>query len=91
MLDARALREAIRHLFVSTLFVGNKVYVILMEGKREPKTIIADTQYPSGIEFHKGTLYFATHKQIVRYDNIEDKLDNLGQADGVVRQTARRG
>ena len=28
-----------------------------------------------GIEFHKGSLYVATPKEITRYDNIEDTLD----------------
>jgi glucose/arabinose dehydrogenase len=79
VLDARALRQGDKGtIFVSTLFVGNKVYAF-PAGKREPKVIIDKTEQAAGIEFHKGTLYFATHKQIVRYDNIEDKLDNPGE------------
>ena len=31
---------------------------------------------PNGIEFHKGSLYVATPKDITRYDDIEAKLDN---------------
>ena len=34
---------------------------------------------PNGIEFHKGSLYVATPKDITRYDNIEDKLDKPGE------------
>jgi glucose/arabinose dehydrogenase len=49
------------------------------DGKREPKVIIDKTEQATGIEFHKGTLFFATNKKIVRYDNIEDKLDNPGE------------
>jgi len=80
ILDARALREGDKgNLFVSTFAVGSKVYVVPMEGKREPKTLIDKTQYATGIEFHKGALYFATHEKIMRYDNIEDKLDNPGK------------
>ena len=33
----------------------------------------------TGIEFHKGSLYLATNTKIMRYDNVEDKLDNLGE------------
>ena len=33
----------------------------------------------AGIEFHKGSLYVATNTKIMRYDNVEDKLDNLGE------------
>ena len=83
VLDARDLRQGDKgNVFVSTLFVGNKVYVLpekAVDGKREPKVIIDKTEQATGIEFHKGSLFFATNKKIVRYDNVEDKLDNLGE------------
>jgi glucose/arabinose dehydrogenase len=83
VLDAREMRQGDKgNIFVSTLFVGNKVYVLpekAVDGKREPKVMIDKTEQATGIEFHKGTLFFATHKRIVRYDNVEDKLDNLGE------------
>jgi glucose/arabinose dehydrogenase len=83
VLDAREMRQGDKgNIFVSTLFVANKVYVLpekAVDGKREPKVIIDKTEQATGIEFHKGTLFFATNKKIVRYDNVEDKLDNLGE------------
>jgi glucose/arabinose dehydrogenase len=83
VLDAREMRQGDKgNVFVSTLFVGNKVYVLpekAVDGKREPKVIIDKTEQATGIEFYKGTLFFATNKRIVRYDNAEDKLDNLGE------------
>ena len=81
VLDARGLRQGPDgNVFVSTLNVGNKVYVVPEKGpKREAKTIIDKTPYATGIEYYKGALYFATNKQIVRYDNVGSKLDNLGQ------------
>lgn len=83
VLDAREMRQGDKgNIFVSTLFVGNKVYALpekAVDGKRTPKVIIDKTEQATGIEFHKGTLYFATNKKIVRYDNAEDKLDNLGE------------
>jgi glucose/arabinose dehydrogenase len=83
VLDAREMRQGDKgNIFVSTLFVGNKVYALpekAVNGKREPKVIIDKTEQATGIEFYKGTLYFATNKKIVRYDNAEDKLDNLGE------------
>jgi glucose/arabinose dehydrogenase len=89
VLDARELRQGDKgNIFVSTLFVGNKVYVVpekATDGKREPKVIIDKTEQATGIEFHKGSLYFATHKRIVRYDNAEDKLDNLGEPSKVLK------
>ena len=79
VLDARELRQGAKGtVFVSTLFVGNKVYAIAEKGDRKPKTIIDKTEFATGIEFDKGALYLATHKQILRYDGIEDKLDNPG-------------
>ena len=83
VLDARDLRQGDKgNIFVSTLFVGNKVYVVpekAVDGKREPKTIIDKVPQATGIEFYKGSLYFATNKKIVRYDKVEDHLDNLGE------------
>ncbi len=83
VLDARGLRQGDKgNVFVSTLFVANKVYVLpekAVDGKREPRVIIDKTEQAHGIEFYKGSLFFATNKKIVRYDNVEDKLDNLGE------------
>ena len=88
VLDARDLREGDKgNVFVSTLFVGNKVYLLpekAVGGKRVPKVIIDKTPYPTGIEFYKGSLFFATNKKIVRYDNVEDRLDNLGEPNAVL-------
>src|SRR6188474_783787 len=88
VLDARELRQGAKgNIFVSTLFVANKVYVLpekAVDGKREPKVIIDKTEQATGIEFYKGSLFFATHKKIVRYDNVEDKLDNLGEPSAVL-------
>ena len=82
VLDARELRQGDKgNIFVSTLFVGNKVYVHSREGRqREPKVII--DKMPTGRPASSSTrarLYFATNKKIVRYDNVEDKLDNPGE------------
>ncbi|MGJ7507351.1 PQQ-dependent sugar dehydrogenase [Variovorax sp. GT1P44] len=79
VLDARELRQGAKgNVFVSTLFVGNKVYAIPEKGKHEPKTIIDKTEFATGIEYYKGSLYLATNTKILRFDNVEDKLDNLG-------------
>jgi glucose/arabinose dehydrogenase len=88
VLDARGLRQGDKgNIFVSSLFVANKVYVLPEEavnGNREPKTIIDKTEQATGIEFYKGALFFATNKKIVRYDNVEDRLDNLGEPTAVL-------
>lgn len=79
VLDARGLRQGPNdNIFVSTLFVGNKVYVIPEKGKHEAKVIIDKMPFATGIEYHNGSLFLATNTHIYRYDNVADKLDNLG-------------
>jgi glucose/arabinose dehydrogenase len=89
VLDARDLRQGPNgKIFVSTLFVGNKVYVLpekATDGARKPTTIIENTEQATGIDYYKGTLYFATNKKIVRYDNVDGKLDGpLGEPSAVL-------
>src|SRR3954447_3581294 len=80
VLDARELREGAKgNVFVSSLFVANKVYVIPEQGNHQPKVIIDKLPMATGIEFHDGSLFVATSTKIMRYDNVEDKLDNLGE------------
>ena len=81
MLDARAIRRGDKGtIFVSSLFVAGKVYAIVEKGgNREVKTILSGLELPSGIEFHKGALYVATPKKVMRYDKIEDNLDKPPQ------------
>jgi glucose/arabinose dehydrogenase len=78
ILDARGLRQGDKGtVFVSSLFVAGKIYAVTdTGGKREVKTIAEKLFLPNGIEFHKGSLYVATPKDITRYDNIEANLNN---------------
>lgn len=78
ILDARGLRQGDKGtVFVSSLFVAGKIYAVVDKGgKREVKTIAEKLMLPNGIEFHKGSLFVATPKDITRYDNIEANLDN---------------
>ena len=81
ILDARAIRRGDKGtIFVSSLFVAGKIYAIVEKGgKREVKTVLSGLELPSGIEFHKGALYVATPKKVMRYDKIEDNLDKAPQ------------
>jgi glucose/arabinose dehydrogenase len=78
VLDARALREGDKGtVFVSSLFVANKVYAITDEaGQRKVRTIVDKLPLATGLEYHQGALYVATPKQLLRLDDIESKLDN---------------
>jgi glucose/arabinose dehydrogenase len=78
VLDARGLRQGDKGtVFVSSLFVAGKIYAITdKDGKREIRTIAKDLFLPNGIEYHNGSLYVATPKDITRYDNIESQLNS---------------
>lgn len=79
LLDARGLRQSDKGtVFISTLFVGNKIYALPADGKGQAKTVIDKMPMAAGIAYHKGALYVATPTHIYRYDNIDDKLDNPG-------------
>lgn len=65
--------------FVGTRLVGNVYAVVDRNGKREVKTILKGLHRPNGIVFKNGALYVAELSRILRYDNIEDNLDNPPQ------------
>jgi glucose/arabinose dehydrogenase len=66
-------------LFVSSRLPGGSVYAVLDRGgKREVKTIAKGLDMPNGVAFRDGALYVAAQNRILRYDGIEDKLDNPG-------------
>src|SRR5262245_59878330 len=77
ILDARGLGQGDQGtIFVSSNFVGAKIYAVVEKGgKREVKTIAEKLMLPNGIEFYRGALYVATPKAITRYDDIENTLD----------------
>jgi glucose/arabinose dehydrogenase len=62
--------------FVGTRLIENVYAVIEKDGKRQVKTILKDLYRPNGVAFHNGALYVAELSRILRYDNIEDNLDN---------------
>jgi glucose/arabinose dehydrogenase len=65
-----------------TLFVGTRsdgrVYAVLHDGRRATRviTIASGLTAPNGVAFHNGSLYVAEISRILRYDNIEGRLDN---------------
>lgn len=73
--DARGLRQGDKGtIFVSTLFGGGGKIHAIRNG--EAKVIASELFLPNGVEFHKGSLYVATPKEVIRFDNIEDNLDS---------------
>lgn len=62
--------------FASTRFVGNVYAVVEKDGKREVKIIAKGLNKPNGVAMKNGSLYVAELSRIIRFDNIEDRLDN---------------
>ncbi len=75
-----------RHMVMGTggtLFVGSmagNVYALTLNGNTvaQQKTVITGLTDPSGVAFHKGSLFVADRTRIVRFDAIEQRLDNPG-------------
>ena len=67
-----------------TLFVGTrgegKVYAIIDHNgdhkAAEVITIASGLQMPNGVAFRNGSLYVAEVSRVLRYDNIEERLEN---------------
>jgi glucose/arabinose dehydrogenase len=66
-------------LFVSSRVVGNVYALVDRGGKRELKTIAKGLDLPNGIAFRDGALYVAAQNRILKWEGIEDKLDNPGE------------
>lgn len=65
--------------FVGTRFVGNVYAVVDHGGTREVKTIAKGLHRPNGVAFKDGALYVAELSRILRFDDIENHLDNPPQ------------
>jgi len=64
-----------------TLFVGStsagKVYAVtLAETGATVRVIASDLREPAGVAFRNGALYVSAISRILRYDDIENRLDN---------------
>ena len=70
-----------------TLFVSNRkgrsVYAVVEENDGTTRTIelLQDMNTPNGIAFHDGDLYVAEIDRVYRYANVEDRLEDMPQAE----------
>ncbi len=67
-----------------TIFMGTRqlgrVYAITdKDGKREVKTLLQGLTQPNGLAVKDGALYVLAINKVLRYDDIENKLDNPGE------------
>src|SRR6201989_1937455 len=68
-------------LFVGSFGLGNVYAITDKGGKKEVKTIIKgmNPPMPTGIAFQDGALYVINVNKLIRYDNAEANLDNIGE------------
>ena len=65
-------------IFMGTRLIG-RVYAITDDmGKRHVRTVAQGLTQPNGLAYRNGALYVLAINRVLRYDNIEDKLDNPG-------------
>jgi glucose/arabinose dehydrogenase len=66
-------------LFVGSFGLGNVYAIKDNNGKKEVKTVLKGLNMPTGLAFKDGALYVVAVDKLIRYDNAEANLDNLGQ------------
>ena len=66
-------------LFVGSFGLGNVYAIKDNGGKKEVKTVLKGLNMPTGLAFKDGALYVVAVDKLIRYDNAEANLDNLGQ------------
>ena len=66
-------------IFMGTRQIGRVYAIVDKDGKREVKTILQGLTQPNGLVVKDGALYVLAINKVLRYDNIEDKLDNPGE------------
>ena len=64
--------------FVGTRAIGRVYAITEKDGKRDVKILLQGLTQPNGLVIKDGALYVLAINRVLRYDNIEDKLDNPG-------------
>src|SRR5262245_57359876 len=65
-------------LFMGTRLIGRVYAITEKDSKREAKVLLQGLTQPNGLAFKDGSLYVFAINKVLRYDNIESKLDNPG-------------
>src|SRR5262245_13986547 len=66
-------------MFMGTRLIGRVYAITNKDGKREAKVLFQGLTQPNGLAFKDGALYVLAINKVLRYDNIEYKLDNPGE------------
>src|SRR4030081_1914506 len=65
-------------LFVGSFGLGNVYAIKDNGGKKEDQTILKGLNMPTGLAFRDGALYVIAVDKLIKYDNAEANLDNIG-------------
>ena len=66
-------------IFMGTRVIGRVYAITEKDGKREVKVLLQGLTQPNGLAFRDGSLYVFAINRVLRFDNIEDRLDNPGE------------
>jgi len=65
--------------FMGTRQIGRVYAITNKDGKREAKVLLQGLTQPNGLAVRDGALYVLAINKVLRFDNIEDRLDNIGE------------
>src|SRR6201986_5190151 len=65
-------------LFVGSFGLGNVYAITEKDGKKEVKTILKGLNMPTGLAYRDGALYVIAVDKLIKYENAEANLANLG-------------
>lgn len=65
-------------LFVGTFDLGTINAITEKDGKRTVKPVVKGLRMPTGVAFHDGSLYVVDIDKLIKYENAEANIDNLG-------------
>jgi glucose/arabinose dehydrogenase len=65
-------------IFMGTRLLGRVYAITEKDGKREVRTLLTGLTQPSGLAVKDGALYVLAINKVLRFDDIENKLDNPG-------------
>src|SRR3984885_3734741 len=66
-------------LFVGSFDLGNVYAITDNGGKKEVKTILKGVNMPTGLAYRDGALYVIATNRLIKYENAEANLANLGE------------
>ena len=73
-------------IFMGTRLLGRVYAITEKDGKREVRTLLTGLTQPSGLAMKDGALYVLAINKVLRFDDIENKLDNPGDGHRSHRQ-----